>query len=103
MAMQARDHRIALPAAAALTRRYREGIGKGEVKASAFHADQVRGLLAQPGCVALRIYYATDADGHATLVLVGVGADDKDLSSGVLLEFGIPCPPFCDDGSLLSS
>jgi len=73
------------------------------VKAGAFHADQVRGLLAQPGCVALRIYYGKNADGSDALILTGMDANDKELTGGVLLEFSLPCPPFCDDGSALNS
>lgn len=103
MSLPARDHRIPLAAAAALTRRYRDGVEKGAQKACAFHADQVRELLAQPGCVALRIYYGKQDDGEEVMVLVGLDAKDKELTGGVLLEVGFPCPPFCDDGSSLNS
>lgn len=103
MPLPARNHRIPLAAAAALTKRYRNGTAKGAQKAGAFHADQVRELLAQPGCVALRIYYGKQEAGEESLVLVGVDANDKELSGGVLLEFQFPCPPFCDDGSALNS
>jgi hypothetical protein len=101
MALPARDHRISLDAAAALTRRYREGAGKDPVKAGAFHADQVKQLLAQTGCVALRIYYARQEDSTPAMVLVGLDANDQELS-GMLLEFCFPCPPFCTDGSALN-
>ena len=103
MALPARDHRISLEAAAALTRSYREGIGKNDVKAGAFHADQVRGLLAQPGCVAVRIYFGKDTEGNNTLVLVGMDADDKELTSGTLLDVILPCPPFCTEDSPLNA
>ncbi|HEV8599355.1 MAG TPA: hypothetical protein VGQ69_08360 [Gemmatimonadales bacterium] len=103
MPLPPRDHRIPLAAAAALTRRYRDGIGKGAQKACAFHADQVRELLAQPGCVALRIYYGKQEDGEESLVLVGLDADDQEITGGVLLDFGYPCPPFCTDDSPLNS
>ena len=102
MSLPARDHRISLAAAAALTKRYRDDAGKAAQKAGAFHADQVRELLAQPGCVALRIYYGKQ-DNEEVLVLVGVDANDKELTGGVLLEVGFPCPPFCDNGSSLNS
>ncbi len=103
MSLPARDHRIPLAAAAALTRRYRDGVGKGAQKACAFPAEPVRDLLAQPGCVALRIYYGKQEGGAETLVLVGLDANDKEITGGVLLEFGFPCPPFCDDGSSLNA
>ena len=102
MALPARDHRITLAAAAALTRRHREGGAKGATNASAFHAEQVLALLAQPGCMGLRIYQGRNADGSASTVLVGVDANDKDITGGTLLEFGFPCPPLCDDGSALN-
>jgi hypothetical protein len=103
MPLPPRDHRISLEAAAELTRRYRDEAGKGATKAGAFHADQVRELLAQPGCVACRIYYGRQKDAAPALVLVGLDANDKELTGGVLLEFGFPCPPFCEDGSPLNS
>ena len=102
MALPDRDHRISLDAAAALTRRYRNGAGKDPKKAGAFHADQVRQLLDQPGCVALRIYYGRQDNGDPALVLVGMDKDDKELSGGVLLEVCFLCPPFCTDGSALN-
>ena len=102
MALPKQDHKIGLEAAAALTRRYREGITDDGVKAGAFHGDQVQALLAQAGCVALRIYYGKNENGSNTLVLVGMDANDKELT-GMLLEFIVPCPPFCTDASPLNS
>ena len=98
-----RDHRISLTDAAALTRRFRDQAPADGVRAGAFHADQVRALLDQPGCVAFRIYLGRQADGTETFVLVGVDANDKDMTGGVLLDVIYPCPPFCEDGSALNS
>ncbi len=52
-------------------------------------------LLAQPGVIGIRIYYAQLDDGTPTFVLVGVDANGKDMNSGLLLERIWPCPPFC--------
>ena len=41
------------------------------------------------------MYYAEEADGKPTLVLVGVDALDNDLYQGVIGEDHYPCPPFC--------
>ena len=101
MELPARDHRISLADAAAHTRRHREA-KVSPVTAHAFHADQVRTLLAQPGCAALRIYHGRDAGGSPTLVLAGVTADGEDMVGGVLLEQPWPCPPFCGAGSPLA-
>lgn len=102
MALPARNHRITLDEGAALTARYRAA-KISEVKAGAFHKDQVLELLNQPGCVALRIYFAWQEDGAPALVLAGMDKNDKDLTGGVILEKHYPCPPYCDDGSSLSS
>jgi hypothetical protein len=102
MALPARNHRIALDAAVALTRQFRSR-APASVRAGAFHADQVRELLAQKGCVALRIYNATNDKGENDFVLVGVDENDKDLTGGILLEFSFLCPPFCGPGSQLDS
>ena len=102
MPLPARDHRISLDTAVALTKRYREDAARGAQKAGAFHADQVRELLAQPGCVALRIYYGKQADGQETLVLVGLDEKDREMTGGVMLDVSFPCPPFCGEGSPLN-
>ncbi len=101
MPFPARNHRISLAEAATMTRRWREQSPKA-VKAGAFHADQVRDLLMQPGCTALRIYHAVDDKGEQNFVLVGVDEKDQDMTGGVLLEFTFLCPPFCGDSSALN-
>ena len=99
MALPARDHRIPLEAATALTRRYRERGRPDAMRAGAFHADQVKELLAQPGCVGLRVYHGIKDDGAGALILVGIDSNEHDLT-GVMLEFCFPCPPFCNGGGL---
>ncbi|MEK6610006.1 MAG: hypothetical protein AABZ35_03700, partial [Gemmatimonadota bacterium] len=89
-----RDHHITLDAAATMTRRYREAF-PDRVKGGAFLAPQVRELLAQRDCLALRYYYALDEAAKKTLVLVGVDPEGADLTDGALLEMSIPCPPYC--------
>jgi len=102
MALPARDHTISLADAAALTKRYRNANPKA-VKAGAFHADQVRKLLSQQGCVAMRVYYGLNPDGTGTLVLTGMDSADNDLTGGVMLEIIYPCPPFCGGGNALNA
>lgn len=102
MSFPPRNHRIPLAEAAAMTRSWRQR-SPGATKAGAFHADQVRELLAQKGCVAFRVYNGVNDNGEDSYVLVGVDENDKDMTGGVLLEFHFPCPPFCDDGSALNS
>jgi hypothetical protein len=92
--LPATDHRVTLADAAAYTRRYREA-GSSEVVAGALDAEQVRALLRQPGCAALRMYYGLTEGGDPTLVLVGVRADGADMTDGIMLQNLFPCPPFC--------
>ncbi len=102
MPLPPQNHRISLADAAALTRRQREQAPRPAVNACAFHADQVKELLDQKGVVALRIYYARDAAGNNTMVLVGVDSNDNELTGGIVLNYGLPCPPFCTDNSALN-
>ncbi|MDO8667233.1 MAG: hypothetical protein Q7J79_11510 [Gemmatimonadales bacterium] len=94
MFLPTRDHHIQLADAARMTRRFRETRLNDE-KGGAFHAAQVKELLDQPDCSALRYYHALEEDGRTTVVLVGVDARNDDLWDGVLLEVSIPCPPYC--------
>lgn len=101
-----RDHTVSLNVAAAYTRRHRAALGaaKGGAAdhAGAFHSDQVLKLLEQPGCAALRIYHARNDKNERAMVLVGVDAAGKDMTSGILMETCWPCPPFCDPDSVLT-
>lgn len=101
MALPARDHRISLADAAALTKSYRAA-KVSEEKAGAFHKDQVLKLLDQPGCVGLRIHYGRNANGSPALVLTGIDATDNDLT-GEILEKHYPCPPVCGGANPLNS
>jgi hypothetical protein len=101
VALPPRDHHITLTAAAVLTKRFQDAKA-GPEKSGAFHKDQVLKLLAQTGCVALRIHYGRNADGSPALVLTGMDATDSDLT-GEILEAHFPCPPLCGDGNTLNS
>jgi len=110
--LEPRDHTISLAVAAEYTRRHRTAgspggtmeaakAGAKEPNGASFHADQVLKLLQQPGCSGLRIYYGRDSKGEKAMVLVGVNAEGKDMTSGIMMELGLPCPPFCDPDSAL--
>lgn len=101
MELPPRDHRISLADAAAHTKRHRDA-KVSPVTAHAFHADQVRALLARPGCVALRIYHGRDVDLSPTLLLVGVDAAGADLVDAGICEQGFPCPPWCGAANALT-
>lgn len=108
--LEPRDHTISLAIASEYTRRHRTAGGTeltaaakggGEFNGGAFHSDQVLKLLQQPGCTALRIYHARNGKNEKAMVLVGVDAEGKDMTQGVMLEICLPCPPFCDPDSAL--
>lgn len=105
-AFDERSHQISLEDARAFTRRFRSTSKMAPASgdhASAFKGADVMELLLQEGCWGLRIYRGQDEKGAACFVLVGVDEKGRDLTSGVLLEKGWPCPPFCDDESSLGA
>lgn len=77
-----------------------------EVKAHFFGSDHVSNLLAQPGCVGMRIYHGMDETGKRQALLVGVREDgtniwprnssDENDPGGIILDRHAPCPPYCD-------
>ena len=102
MPREPRDHRIPLQAAAALTRRFRQGAAKGSVVAQMIGRKALEEVLAQPGCEGVRIYYGLKDGGEPAVVLVGVDAADTDLTNGTILEEAYPCPPFCSATNALN-
>lgn len=95
------DQIVTLALAGKLTRNYRDSSPKETVRAGGFWKEPLQKLLGQPGCVAMRIYYARKDDGVPAFVLVGIDEKGEDLDNGILLEEGYPCPPWCDDTSAL--
>jgi hypothetical protein len=70
-------------------------------------------LLAQPGCVRIRIYYGLQKDLSLHAILVGVNEKDEDMlpsgdsgegdeEGGSIAEESIPCPPTCPPPSPLN-
>ncbi len=98
-----RDHRISLPEAAEQARRARHGGPYRAGDSGAFNAKAVLELLAQPGCVGLRYYKARNKAGEDSMVLVGVDGDGNDMTEGILLDQGFPCPPYCPDDDALNT
>lgn len=58
-------------------------------------------ILAQTGCVGIRVYYALDSDGKQQMIMVGADANENDLHNGIVAEVSRPCPPYCPSGSPL--
>jgi len=97
-------HAISLTDAGKITGNFRKkATSGGAVVGHFFGAETVKKILAQEGCVGIRIYYAAKDDGSPTLVMVGADADENDLVNGEIAEWPLPCPPFCGVSNSLNS
>ena len=96
------DHKISLQEAARLTRSYRESMPAGSLLAGYFGKVAISSILAQSGCLGLRIYNGKKATGELTFVLVGVDANGGDMTGGELAEYSVGCPPICSPANELT-
>jgi len=72
------------------------------VKAVFAGSNKLNMILDQQGCIGIRMYFGYDnEEKRNNLVLVGVDSDEKDMTSGVILERLEPCPSKCDKTSSL--
>lgn len=92
---------ISLTEASAMTAEYRSQ-HPGEVKAHIFGKNLINSILNQTDCVGIRMYHGIDTSGARHLVLVGVKADESDMTSGKIADRPLECPPNCDDQSSLN-
>ncbi len=97
------DHSITLAEAAALTANFRNANPPGTIIGHFFGADAINAILAQPGCVGIRIYNGQDAAGVKKLVLVGADAAENDMFTGELAQHSRPCPSICSLPNPLNS
>lgn len=98
------DQTINLATAASLTANYRAANppGADTIKGHYFAQVGINQILAQENCVGIRIYYGLDSDGKKELVITGVTADENDITTGVLLDRSIKCPPDCGNKNVLN-
>lgn len=92
---------ITLQEGAVLTKRYRDK-NPGSTKGVFYGKAHIEALLAQSGCMGIRMYFAEEADGDKTLVHVGVDAAGNDMLN-MVVENGLRCPAFCSDANVLNS
>jgi hypothetical protein len=93
-----RRHVISKDEAKAFLRRRPPGLAE---RGGHFPREVIDQVLAQPGCMGLRFYFGTKSDGSLALVVVGIDANEADMTDGVIVEDHFPCPPFCDATSSL--
>lgn len=92
---------ISLQLAISLLSNYRQSAPLGAVKAVDFGNTALGMVTNFSGTKGLRMYFARLTDRTLTLVLVGVDANGRDLTSGPLIDNSFSCPPFCDSTSIL--
>jgi hypothetical protein len=88
---------ISLATASEWTANYRDEY-PGEIRAHYYGSSILQDIIDQENAVGIRFYYAIDDLGVKQLVLVGVDADGKDITSGIVADRGSPCPTYCDSG-----
>jgi len=97
---------ITLVEAAELTANYRDA-HPAAIKGEFFGKDIIQNILDQGAggnaCMGIRVYYGQANDGTPHLVMVGVTADENDITSGILAERARPCPPYCSNPNPLNS
>lgn len=94
---------VTLTEASDWTSRFRGTITPGDTLGHFFGYEKINLILAQEGCMGIRIYYGLEEDMQKNLVLVGVDAEQNDMENGVIVEKAIKCPPLCGNGSKLNS
>lgn len=94
---------VTLENASKLTEEYRKTISPGDTIANAVGKNLVESILAQPGCMGIRFYYALNEQGNKQLVLVGVDENGNDLTEGNIVDQLPNCPPRCSIANPLNS
>jgi len=96
------NHDINLETASELTENYRNSYPH-EIKGFYYSKLAITSILNQTNCVGVRIYYAQGNDGSPELVISGVKANEDDMETGLLAEFGLACPSRCSTPNDLNS
>ncbi len=95
-------HNISLDDAMRFTKNFRTGVVAGTILAESFESSAIRELIDQKGCAGIRIYNGKKDDGTLAFVLVATDSSGEDMTAGLLLETGWPCPPICPNNSVLN-
>lgn len=96
------SHEITLQDAITMTHAYQNSPQfAGQTKAGLIDASAVMALLNQQGCAGMRIYFALKSNHILTTVLVGTNNMGEDITTGILLDDLVSCPPNCPTNSPL--
>lgn len=96
------NHVVTLTQAAKYIQNFKNHPTAPTIKGGHFGRNIFDKILAQPGCVGIRYYYAALDDGSPTMVLVGVDQNGNDIDNGVIGEAITPCPPYCGSANQLN-
>lgn len=94
---------VTLKQASDWTTEYRSTISPGDTIAQFYGRDKIEQILDQEGCMGIRIYHGIDEDGKRILILVGADRNEDDMETGVIVEKGNSCPPYCGKPNPLNS
>jgi hypothetical protein len=94
---------ITLREGSEMTKRYRDTIQPGEVIGVLFGKEKIKAILDQSECEGIRFYFAVNAQGENTLVLVGTDSNQNDMVNGLIVDNGGPCPSLCSITNPLNS
>jgi hypothetical protein len=92
-----KNQSISFQEAKGLLKTYERIAASDAVIAQYFGKDIVDKILAQPGCVGVRMYYGKHANGKPGVIFVGVDKNGKNIISNVLAGPVIICPPYCGE------
>ncbi len=96
------NHVVTLDQAVKFIQNFKNHPTAPTIKSGLFARNIFEKILAQPGCVGIRYYYAALDDGSPTIVLVGVDSLRNDIEQGVIGETIFPCPPVCSSPNQLN-
>lgn len=94
---------VTLAEASGWTANYRKTIPAGEIIAQFVGKNQLMKILNQKGCMGIRFYYGIGDDGKKNLIAVGAGSDENDMTTGIIVDRLIACPPKCSVKNTLNS
>jgi hypothetical protein len=89
------NHDVTIGQAQQFIQSYQSEPGAPRAKALYFERNIYDKILAQPGCVGIRQYFARNEAKEVTLVLVGVDSNGNDMINGIIGEGAQACPPLC--------
>jgi len=69
-------------------------INDANPRSIAFGKSKILDILNQSDCEGIRIYNGIDQGNHV-FILVGYDSNGNDMTSGYILETGLPCPSYC--------